>query len=503
VVPEVAGSNPVGHPNIGFLRVAGSEVLYPSAAHDEPINDKRRAMQSDVIEAGPFERMLTLHLDDQELEQAKDAAARKLSRDLKIKGFRPGKAPRAVVERMVGADRLRGEAIDEALPEMVGKAIAEAELEPVTTPRVETVEDRDDGGVTVEVRLTLWPTLSEVPDIDGREVVVDVPAVGDDEIEEQIDRFRAQFAELEEVDRAGDEGDFMLVNITALDGGAEIEEASASDLMYEIGSRSFIPGLDELLVGASAGEIREGPATLPAGFGDLAGQEVSLRVLVKGVRGKRLPEVTDEWVEDVSEFESVAELRETLERNLSMMKLSTAIGSFQDTLVDGLIADMHLELPEALVQAEMEASLHNLYHSLESQGLDLANYLRITGQGEEQFAAELRERAERALNTRILLEGIGREQGVEVTDEEIAEATESLAGSAGRSVDEVRSALQSSGQEQALTGDILRRKVLDLLIGRARAVDAQGNEVDLSPPPVDDVDGSPEEPDTPETTEEE
>jgi len=456
-------------------------------------------MQTEVTEAGPFERMLTLHLDETELESAKDRAARKLSQDLKIKGVRPGKAPRAVVERMVGADRLRGEAIDEALPEMVGKAIEEAALEPVTTPRVEGVRDADDGAVEVDVRVTLWPSLEVLPDYSDREVIVDVPEVEDGEVDEQIERFRGQFGELEEVERAGDTGDFLLVNITTLRNGTEIEEASASDLMYEIGSRSFIPGLDELLVGASAGDIREGPATLPPGFGDNAGEDVNLRVLVKGVRNKKLPEVTDEWVDDVSEFDTVEQLRETLTTNLGYMKLSAAMGSFQEQLIDSLIDDMELELPDALVQAEMEANLHNLYHSLEQQGLDLANYLRITGQAEDQFAEELRERAERSLNTRILLEGIGAAESVEVDDDELQEALESLSGSSGRPLDEVRSAIQSSGQEQALTGDILRRKVVNLLIDRASAVDSQGNAVDLSPPIVeDDVDADevPEESDS-------
>jgi trigger factor len=444
-------------------------------------------MQTEMTEAGRFERVLTVRLDAAELETAKNRAARKLSRELKIKGFRPGKAPRAVVERMVGAERLRGEAIDEILPEMVGKAIEQSALEPVTTPRVEDVRDGDEGSVEVDVRVTLWPTADVLPDYSNREVIVDVPSVDADEVDAQIDRFRSQFAELEEVERAGDEGDFLLVNITALRDGTEIEEASANDLMYEIGSRSFIPGLDEMLVGASAGDIRQGPATLPQGFGDHAGDEVTLRVLVKGVRGKRLPEVTDEWVGDVSEFDTVAELREALERNLTSMKLSMAIGDFRERLVEDLIADLDLDLPDALVQAEMEAGLHNLYHSLESQGIDLVNYLRVTGQDEEAFAADLRDRAERAIRTRVLLEGIGTAESIEVGDEDVAEAVESLAGSSGRPVDEIRSALQASGQEQALAGDILRRKVLDLLMSKARAVDAAGNPVDLTPP-VDEED---------------
>ena len=452
-------------------------------------------METDVVEAGPFERLLTLRLEEPELEVAKDRVSRKLSKEINIKGFRPGKAPRAVVERMVGSERLRGEAIEEALPEAVARAITEAELAPVTTPRVEAVRDADEGAVEVDVRITLWPTVEDVPDYSDREIIVEVHEVDDDEVEEQIDRLRGQYAELDEVERAGDDGDFVLVNITALKGSTEIEEASATDLLYEIGSRSFIPGLDELLMAASSGEIREGPATLPQGFGDHAGEEVTLRVLVKGVRAKRLPEVTDEWVADVSEFDSVGDLESTLRDNLAAMKLTMTRSTFQEHLIEGLISDLEVDLPDGLVQAEVEAGLHNLYHSLESQGIDLATYLQVTGQEEQDFSDELRDGAVRSLSTRILLEGVARAEGIEVDDAELALAMDDLAASSGKSPDEVRSALESSGQEQALTGDILRRKALDVLIERATAVDADGNAIDLSPPEFEDDEGSADEPD--------
>jgi trigger factor len=455
-------------------------------------------METDVVEAGPFERLMTLRLNEPELESAKDRVARKLSKELKIKGFRPGKAPRAVVERMVGAERFRGEAIDDALPEAVSRAISDAGLEPVTTPRVEAVRDIDGGEVEVDVRVTLWPTVDELPDYSDRTLVVDVPGVDDEEVAEQIDRLRNQFAELEEVDRAGDTGDFMLVNITALAGGSEIEEASASDLLYEIGSQSFIPGLDELLVAAAAGDIREGSATLPSGFGDHAGADVTLRVLVKGVRAKKLPEVTDEWVSDVSEFDSIEDLEATLRENLASMKLNVTRGAFQEDLMAGLIDDLDLDLPEGLVQAEMEAGLHNLHHSLETQKIELATYLQITGQDEAGFSEELRERAVRSLSTRVLLEGVASAEGIQVEDVDIAEVLDALASSSDKTADEVRSALEAGGQEQALAGDILRRKALDVLMNRARAVDADGAVIDFSPTePEDEEVGSPDESDPP------
>jgi trigger factor len=448
-------------------------------------------VQTEVREAGPFEQMLVVHLDEAELEDAKDKAARKLSRELKIKGFRPGKAPRAVVERMVGAPTLRKEAIDEALPDVIGKAIVDNELQPVVTPRLEDVRDGDDGSVELEVRITRWPTADGVPDYEGRKIAIEVPDVEQQELDDQVDRFRNQFAELETVDRAGDEGDFTMVNITALIDGGVIEDASANDLLYEIGSQSFIPGLDALLVGASAGDIREGPATLPPGFGDHGGQDVSLRVLVKEIRAKRLPEVTDEWVSDVSEFDTVDEFTEAITESLQGMKLGYAANAFQERLLEELAEETEIELPDALIESEMESSLHNLQHSLEQQGLDLANYLRITGQDQQAFVDELREGATRSLRTRILLEAVAEAENLEVDDTEYASAIESLAQQTEQSTESVRQALEASGQDAVLTGDILRRKALDRLLAAATPVDGDGNVVDLTPPQRDQDESEP------------
>ncbi len=443
-------------------------------------------MHTEVTEAGPFEQLLVVHLEEGELEDAKNAAARKLSKELKIKGFRPGKAPRAVVERMVGPESLRREAIDEALPEAIGKAIEENDLAPVVTPRLENIRDGDDGSVELEVRITNWPTAQGVPDYDGRKIAIDVPEVEQEELDAQIDRFRTQFAELEGVQRAGDEGDFVMINITALLNGEALDDASANDLLYEIGSQSFIPGLDGLLVGASAGDIRKGPAVLPPGFGDHGGSEVELSVLVKEVRAKKLPEVTDEWVSDVSEFDTVDELTEAIGDSLRAMKLNFAAGAFQDKLLEELNEELDVELPEALVESEMESSLHNLQHSLEERGLDLANYLRITGQDQEAFVAELREGATRSLRTRILLEAVADAEDLAVDDEEITNAIDSLANQTDQSTESVRQVLEASGQVSVLTGDILRRKALNRLLETATPIDADGNVIDLSPPVRDE-----------------
>jgi trigger factor len=430
-------------------------------------------VETTIAEAGPFERVVTVQIEDAALERAKDEAAKRLGKDLKVKGFRPGKIPRKVVEATVGAARLRSEAIDVALPAIVADALTAADLRPAATPSVQDMRDTDEG-VEVDVKVTLWPTLDRVPIFEGRRVTIDTPEVAEEDIDEQIDRLRDQFAELEDVSHPVTNGDYAVINLSASVHGEPIDDLSANDLTYPVGSNSFVPGLDEQLMGATSGAIVKYNETLPEGFGDHGGKEVTFQVLVKAVRGKKLPEVTDEWVEEVSEFESVPALRDELGRGIREHKLAGARRQFADKVLAELVDDMDLDLPDGLVDAEMEYQVHRFLHRLEEQKIPLADYLRITGQDEQAFLADVRLQAERSLSVRILLDAVADSEGIEVADEELKEATGSLAAAGDQDPDEYEAALRESGQIDILTGDILRNKVIDRLVEAAVPVDENG-----------------------------
>ena len=459
MVQEVAGSNPVGHPNPLSLE---------------------QFLHTEVKETGRFERTLTVRLEASELEGAKTQAARTLSKEMKIKGFRPGKAPPEMVERIVGADRLKSEAIDLILPEAVAGAIEEEEFAPATTPTIIASRDTDDGSMEIDVIITLWPTLDAIPDFSGRKVEVEPPIVEPEEVDRQIDALRNQFADLEDVDRPAIAGDFVLVNVSAHDGGAEIEEAAANDLLYEVGSRSFILGLDEVLIGAAVGSIAEGEGTLPEGFTERGGDTVTLRALVKAVKLKRLPELTDEFIAEVTDFDSEAELRTQLEESIHDLKVQTARAEFENRAIGEFVADLDLELPQGLIEAETESRIRRVFESLQNDGVGFEDYLRIIGQDQESFTEGMQAQAVSALSTRILLESIIAIDGLEVEDDEYREAVEALARSADNSVDEIEQILASSGQKEALTSDILQRKALERIAAAAEPVDSEGNAVDLT-----------------------
>ncbi len=445
-------------------------------------------MHTEVSETGRFERTLTIQLEESELEAAKTKAARKLSGEMKIKGFRPGKAPRPIVERLVGADHLRSEAIEEAIPETVNAAIDESGLDPATIPSVSAIRDRDEGGVEVDVLVTLWPVLDAIPDFDGRTIEIEAPVVSQEEIDHQLDALRNQFADLDDVDRAAEEGDFVTIDVSALADGVEIEQAAANDLLYEIGSRSFFPGLDEILVGAGVGDAVEGEGTLPDGFTNDGDQEVTLRALVKEVKAKQLPELTDEFVSDVTEFETADELLEMINENLRAYKLDAARTAFQEQAVQQLVSDVDLELPQALVDAEAEARVRNLLARLESDDIGFEDYLRIIGKDQVGLVEDVKVQATSALATRVVMDSIVAIESIEVNDDDFSEALESIAAGSEMDVDELRKMLEESDQVESLTGDILRRKAHDRIADAAVAVDAEGNTIDLTPVTVDEED---------------
>jgi len=437
----------------------------------------------EVRDAGPFEKLVTFNVTDAELETAKSKAARRLSREVKIRGFRPGKAPRQIVEATVGAGRLRSEAIDDLIPEKLTSVLVDRDIDPVITPSLEGLDETDDG-LAVEVRVTLWPKLAKVPHLADRKITVGRPEVTAEELEAQLERMRNQFAQLETVERAAAEGDFVSIDLSASRDGVEVAEASAAQILYEVGSGGFIDGIDEVLPGASAGDTVTFDGELPDGFGDKSGLSVSFKLDVTEIRQKLLPDLTDEWVDEVTEFETVAELTANLSERMSDIKKRSLAVNFREMALDELVHEVEIELPEALVRAEMDELLHRFGHRLEERGISFEDYFQATGIDQETFVEDLRNQADHSLRTRILLEAVADEQGLVVDPDEYGSIVEGIA-LRSEQPDAVRAALQGGAQGKSLVGDILRNKALEAIIAGATPVDDDGNEVDLSVPEVE------------------
>lgn len=468
-------------------------------------------MEPTISDAGPFEKLMTFEIEDEALEQAKSRVARKLSRDMKIPGFRPGKAPRRVVEATIGSERLRAEAIDEALPEMVGIALEQAKLEPAATPAVESLNDKD-GAVEVSVRVALWPTLGELPEYVGREIEVPSVEVSDEELEEQMDQIRDQFGEIEPSDGPAGVGDFVSIDLSAARNGLPVEAMAAEGLMIEIGGNEFILGLGDAVTGKSAGDTVTFTAPLPAGFADVdepvdaddesdepvdsadsastekdeseaaAPENVDAMaeytVTVQQVHTRKRPEIDDAWVDENTEFDTVDELRVELRRRLADSKLGTSYSQFRSDLLTKLTDEIDLEIPDSIVNGEMEQVLHRFSHTLAEQGIEMGDYLRISGQTEAAFVSDLRESALRNVRTDLLLDAVTEDAGIEVTTDEYDDLVRVLAAQNDQTVDELAGSL-SENQVKKLRSDILRRKAHDAIMKAAVPVDEAGTPIDF------------------------
>jgi trigger factor len=292
---------------------------------------------------------------------------------------------------------------------------------------------------------------------------------------------RNQFADLEDVDREAFDDDFVIVDVTTSKDGEEFAAGSATDMLVEVGAGMFLDGMDDALRGKGAGSIEQFETVLPESFGPDGGAEVSVRVLIKQVKAKRLPELTDEWVDDMTEFETVAEMRDELAEQLARARQTRLRAEFEQVLLQQLVDDLNLELPEALVDSEMDGVFHRFAHRLEQQGIEFGQYLAITGQDQETFLADLRSQADVNIKTRVMIEAVAASEEIVVEESEMDETIGQLAAASKMDVAEYRSALTEGGQEKALSGDILRRKAIDRLLELAVPVDGTGNEIDLSP----------------------
>ena len=433
-------------------------------------------MTTNVTETGPFERLVVFQLSEDQIVAGKPATARKLAQEIKIPGFRPGKAPVPVIEASVGADRLRSEVIDDLVPPVLTELLNTEDIRPAITPQLESLSDVD-GGVEVEVRVTLWPTI-ELPNFKDRDVEITSPEVTSEELDAQTNRMLEQFGTVEEVERPAEEGDFVSVDVEAASNGELVEEAQATDLLYEVGSGLFVVGLDEQIIGATAGDLLEFEAPLPVGFGDRADEEVTFKVTINEVKERILPDLDDEWVDENTEFDTVEELHNKLSEQLSDAKLQAVSRQFSERALATLVDQVEFELPEALVRAEMDDLLHRFVHRLDDSDVTLDDYLESTGIDQQEFLDDLRQQGESSLRNQLVLEAVARAEEIEATEEDVSSTLQALAAQSGDPVAYLK-AFKEGGRELALASDIVRNRALDAILSTANPVDEDGNPVVL------------------------
>jgi trigger factor len=427
-----------------------------------------------------------------EFDKAVDAAFRKLAADVKIPGFRPGKAPRQLLEARFGSDVARREALQEALPGYYADAVDAEHLDAIAPPEIDITAGEDEGDVEFDAVVEIRPVIT-LTGYDALRIEVSATEVTDEAVDAQIDGLRNRFADLEESSGLLTDGGYAEIDIKGYVHDEAVDAVTASDFLYEVGSGMVVPKLDEELQGRRPGEILKFNDRLPERFGERAGEEVAFQVLVKDVKRKLLPEVTDDWVSEVSEFDTVDELRADVRRRLQLVSTVQTQVAARDKVLEAAAELVDIDIPDALVHQEMERRLHDLAHRLEGQGATIEQYLAATGQEQEAFVGMVRQGATAGVRADLALRAVVAQEGIEATEEELDAEIARLAERMEEKPAKVRRDLDRRGLLEAVRSDIARGKALQLLVDRATVVDEQGKPVDLSLPPEEE----PEDPEVP------
>ncbi len=424
---------------------------------------------------------LSIVVDEVEFERDVDAAFRKIAREVRIPGFRPGKAPRRVVEARFGAGAGRVEALRDALPGYYERAVREHGVEVIAAPELEVTSGEDSGSVAFDAVVEVRPHL-ELVGYQGLRATVPKLVVTEEEVDAQVDRLRSNFAQLQVVERPAGDGDDVTIDLSASRGGEAVPGLSSTDFMYELGSGSVLPELDEHLRGARPGDILAFDAELPDG-------EVSLRVLVKQVQEKLLPEATDEWASEASEMETLEELRDDIRRRLQEARKLEGLHAWREGTMQALLELVDIEPPEPLVREELERRAHAFAHRLESQGVSIVKFMQATGQDEAAIVSGLRAESIPAVLADLALRAVAEAESLEPTPEEVDFEISRLAAAYGQRPEPVRQSLELNGQMSAVISDLKKSKAFEWLLERVELVDPDGQPVDralLAPGPTGD-----------------
>jgi len=419
-------------------------------------------VKSAVETLNPTRVKLTVEVPHEELKPSLDAALRAIASQMNIPGFRPGKVPTRLVEQRVGRAAVIQEAVNSALPELYGQAVDEADIKPLGQPEVDIVELPMEEGeqfvftaevdVRPEITLPAYDTLKvEVDALDDAEVAT--------EAEERMTALRQRFGSLATVERAAQDGDFVSVDLRAVIGAEEID--SAKGISYEIGSGNMLDGMDDALIGLSAGESKT--FTAPLAGGEHAGEDAEITVTLGSVKERELPELDDDFAQQASEFDTVEELREDVTKQARQAKLFAQGVQARDKILELLLDTVPFDVPQGMVE-------HEVHHHLDGEG-------RLN---DDEHRAEVTESTTKALRAQLLLDAIAEEQEVEVEQGELIEYLVMTAQQYGMEPQQLAQAMESGQQMGAMVSEVARRKALAAVLEKVEVVDSNGETVDLS-----------------------
>ncbi len=432
-------------------------------------------MKSTVEQLSPTRVRINVEVPFAELEPDFQRAYRELAKQVRLPGFRPGKAPAKLLEARFGREALLDQVVNEALPARYGQAVVDSEVQPLGQPDIEVTNKEYGQELAFTAEVDVRPKI-ELPDLGALTISVDPIEVNDEDVDAELQSLRARFGTLTGVDRPAATGDFVSIDLSATINGEEVPGAAAQGLSHEVGTGRLIAGLDDALVGLSVDESREFTAQLAAG--EHAGQDAQVTVTVKSIKQRELPEPDDEFAQLASEFDTIEELRSNLRDQVGQLKRAQQADQIRNAALDALLEQVDVPLPEAIVQAQYDSTVHDALHSLNHDEAKLEEVLAGQGKTREQFETETRTAAETDVRRQLLLDALADELQVQVGQDDLTERLVATSRQYGIEPQQLLGYLQENNQLPGMFADVRRGLAIAEVVRAATVTDTAGNTID-------------------------
>lgn len=415
--------------------------------------------------------VLEVEVDSQQLDDALEKAFKKVVKQVKVPGFRQGKVPRKIFEQRFGIQALYEDALDILLPDAYSQAVEDAKIEPVSRPQIDIVQIEQGKPLIFKATVTVKPEiqLGEYKNLSIESKDFEVKA---EDVEAELNNLQKSHAEIIVVeDGEVADGDTVIIDFKGFVNGEAFEGGEAEKYQLEIGSGTFIPGFEEQLVGMKKGEDRDIEVSFPADYHvtSLAGQPAVFKIHLHEIKRKQLPVLDDEFAKDISEFNTLDELKADVERKLQEKAENDKKAYIEDQIIEKAVSNAIFELPQVMVDNEIDMMVDDFKQRLQMQGIPYDAYLQYTGSSEAALRADMQENAAKRVRTRLVLEQIGKTESIDATEDDLHEEIAKIADSAHMDFNQVKQILESRDPKlSALRDDIVARKTVAFLVDNSK-----------------------------------
>ncbi|WIV18499.1 trigger factor [Paenibacillus polygoni] len=422
--------------------------------------------------------VLEVEVEADRVAAALDKAFNKVVKKINVPGFRKGKVPRSIFEARFGVESLYQDAIDILLPEVYTEAVDQTEIFPVEQPEVDVDQFAKGQTFKFKAKVVVKPEV-ELGEYKGLEVPKVSTEVSEEELTAELERLQQRHAELVVVEEGqAASGDVVVIDYEGSVDGELFEGGSAERQSLELGSNTFIPGFEDQVIGLGTGDSKDVEVTFPEEYhaAELAGKKAVFKVKVHEIKRKELPALDDEFAKDVSEFDTLDEYKEDLKKQLASRKEEEAKATQENIVVEKAAENAEVEIPQGMINSEVRNMMRDFDNRLRQQGMNLEMFMSFSGQTEADLQNQMKNDAEKRVRNNLVLEAIGKQENLEVTEEDVNEELNNMAASFKRSVEEIRQILESNGSLDSLKEEVLLRKTIDFLLANSKEVDAPAEE---------------------------